>query len=384
METIFEGKLPILSWVPYQDLESGALQQAYEVASLPYTFKHVALMPDCHRGYGVPIGGVLATKDVVIPNAVGVDIGCGVQVCRLPIHDLSREQVQMARKGIRKVVPTGFRHHKRGQKESYMPDGHDSLEIVGREYQSARKQLGTLGGGNHFIELQKGNDGWIYIMIHSGSRNLGLKVAKHYRDIAKELRIKKEGIVKDLSYLKLNTDTALDYLKEMDYCVRFAHASRSLMMNRCIEVLESIMDFDGHRSRLDIAHNYASEEVHFGERVLVHRKGATSAYDGELGIIPGDIGSSSFIVEGLGNADSFCSCSHGAGRVLGRAKAKDTLDLDEEMKKLDDQGIVHDIRSRGKLDEAIGAYKDIQDVMKNQRDLVKIKVELKPLGSIKA
>lgn len=389
-----ENKIPIKSWC--ENIEDGALEQANNLANLPFAFRHIALMPDAHLGYGMPIGGVLATKDVIIPNAVGVDIGCGVACCKLPIRDITKDQIRQVfggskenKGGVRSLVPVGFKHHSKKQNMKYMPkDGFSySDNTVDLNYESALKQIGTLGGGNHFIEIQKGSDGYLYIMIHSGSRNLGYKVAKHYNDLAKELNKKWFTSVDpkfDLAFLPMNSQEGQNYLAEMKYCVEFAKASRELMMKRCLKSLDCIGVFDFRDIQYyDVAHNYVEQEHHFGQNVWVHRKGATKAYEGVIGLIPGSQGTNSYIVKGLGNKESFKSCSHGAGRTMSRKKAKEKLNLEEEIKKIDDQGIVHGMRNKSNLDEASSAYKDIHMVMENQKDLVEVLVELAPLGVIK-
>jgi tRNA-splicing ligase RtcB len=223
-------------------------------------------------------------------------------------------------------------------------------------------------------------------MIHSGSRNLGLQVAKHYNEIAVELNGMWYSAVPkkwDLAFLPLETLEAKAYLREMDFCVEYAFANRRVMMNKVVMALADIFPDLVTDDFINIAHNYATLENHYGENVMVHRKGATRAYEGELGIIPGSQGTKSYIVKGKGNPESFKSCSHGAGRKMGRGQAQRELNLEEEIKKLDEQGIVHGIRSVKDLDEASGAYKNVDEVMKNQEDLVSIEVELKTLGVIK-
>ncbi len=260
------------------------------------------------------------------------------------------------------------------------------LPVVSREYDNGRMQLGTLGGGNHFIEWQKGDDDHIWLMIHSGSRNIGYQVAGHYNKLAiayNQAHGAKIPPKWQLDGLPLPSDMGRRYLKEMNYCVQFAAANRREMMQRACEIL---LDFEPSVSfspALDVAHNYASLEYHFGKEVLVHRKGATQAVAGQTGIIPGSQGSTSYIVRGLGNKESFSSCSHGAGRKLGRKQAQRQLDLKEEIHHLEQQGIVHSIRNKRDLDEAAGAYKDITKVMNNQRDLVQIITTLKPLAVVK-
>jgi tRNA-splicing ligase RtcB len=289
---------------------------------------------------------------------------------------------------IRRLVPVGFKHHKEPQEG--MPTWDPKIlvgNIIDAEYESAERQLGTLGGGNHFIEIQEGDDGYIYVMIHSGSRNLGLKVANHYNKYAVERNEEWFSSVPknwQLAFLPLFSNMGRAYISEMNYCVRFAHANRLLMMDRVEEAFKNHIDVNFYSSDLvNIAHNYAQMENHFGKNVMVHRKGATSAYKDELGIIPGSQGTASYIVRGKGNPDSFASCSHGAGRILGRKQAQKDLVLEDEIKRLDDLGVVHGIRGKNQLDEAPGAYKDIDTVMEHQKNLVEIVRKLKPLAVVK-
>jgi tRNA-splicing ligase RtcB len=253
-------------------------------------------------------------------------------------------------------------------------------------YQAALTQIGTLGGGNHFIEIQLGDDGHVWIMVHSGSRNIGLKVAQYYNQVAVRLNERWRSSIPqkwELAFLPADSIEGLDYLAEMQYCVDFALASRKLMIERVKEVIEEVVGKVTFEPLINIAHNYAALENHFGEDVIVHRKGATRARAGECGIIPGSQGSMSFIVVGKGNPESFSSCSHGAGRVMGRKQAQRTLDLEMEKKRLDDLGVIHGMRTKQDLDEAASAYKDINTVMANQDDLVEVTTALKPLAVIK-
>ena len=370
MKVITTENKPIKMWL--ENIEDGALEQAKDLANLPFCFKHVAIMPDAHQGYGMPIGGVFAADGVIIPNAVGVDIGCGMRACRTSLTSIDTDDLKVIMGSIRETIPVGFNHHKIDQSWGGFDRAPD-LPIIRDELSSARKQLGTLGGGNHFIEIQKGSDGYIWIMIHSGSRNFGYKIANHYNEIAKDCcKMWHAATTKDLAFLP--ADEAYDYLDTMNYALTFAEESRRQMMAR----VKNIMSVDG--PDVDIHHNYARLENHFGKNVMVHRKGATSARLGETGIIPGSQGTSSYIVEGRGNPESFQSCSHGAGRKMGRIQARKTLNFKEQQHMLDEQGIIHSIRTANDLD---GAYKNIQEVMNNQKDLVDILVELKPLAVIK-
>lgn len=387
-KVISTEKLPIKLWL--DDIEEGALKQAINLANLPFAFKHIAIMPDSHLGYGMPIGGVMATLGKIVPNAVGVDIGCGMCAVKTSLRDIETTVLRKKlMQPIRMAIPLGFNHHKKKKDISLLP----SLEkvpdngIVKRQFESARKQVGTLGGGNHFIEIQKGDEGHIWIMIHSGSRNIGLKVAEHYNKLARKLNERWHSSVPlkwDLAYLPIETNEAHDYLNEMQYCVDFALANRKLMMDNVIEIFNDIFlgEFE-HDEMINIAHNYACFENHYDTDVIVHRKGATSAKKDEIGIIPGSQGTYSYIVKGKGNKESFESCSHGAGRKLGRKAAQRELNLQDEIDALDKKNIIHSIRNKNDLDEAPSAYKDISVVMANQSDLVDIVTELKPLAVIK-
>ena len=240
--------------------------------------------------------------------------------------------------GIRKEIPLGFKHHLEKQKWSKFEEAPD-VPIIQRELENAKYQLGTLGDGNHFIEIQKDEDKKIWIMIHSGSRNFGLKIAKE---------------------------------------------NRKRMMSKIIDIFRSKIEKNTIEEVIDIHHNYARWENHFNRNVIIHRKGATSARSGEIGIIPGSQGTNSYIVEGLGNPLSFMSCSHGAGRKMGRGEAIRTLSLESEIKKLNEKGIIHSVEENDDLQEAPGSYKDIDEVMENQKDLVKIRTKLEPIAVIKS
>jgi tRNA-splicing ligase RtcB len=388
-QVIATERIPIKMWL--DDIEDGALAQAQNLANLPFVFKHIAVMPDAHQGYGMPIGGVMATKGVVVPNAVGVDIGCGMCALKTSLTNLDTETIKKIMGGICASVPVGFNHHQTNQDEKWMPNDIapdvPGPIIVYQEYGSALKQVGTLGGGNHFIEIQKGSDGHIWVMIHSGSRNLGYKVAKHYNDLAITLNERWFSVIPksyELAFLPLDTVDGQAYISEMTYCVEFALSSRLLMMERVkASFYDACPDVEWCGEVINIAHNYAAMEHHFNTNVMVHRKGATQARMGQLGIIPGSQGTASYIVRGLGNPESFESCSHGAGRKMGRKQAQRELDLQEEIERLDKAGVIHGIRNEKDLDEAAGAYKDIDTVMSNQTDLVEVVVELKPLAVIK-
>ena len=365
--------------------DTALVEQVERVASLPFIFHHVALAPDAHIGYGLPIGGIAACLDVVVPYFVGSDISCGMRFVKtnIKVADVTKETITKLIDAIKKVIPVGTNWHKEKTLSCNMPSARLGY-ISGREYEKSWYYIGTLGSGNHFWEVQASDDGYLCIMLHSGSRNLGKQICDHYHKVAQELNAKWYSTVpKELAFLPLGTDAAQAYLADMHYAMAFAEASRKLMMLRTKEVIAEEFPSAEFEDDLDVNHNYARIENHFGKNVLVHRKGATSAREGELGIIPGSQGSSSYIVRGKGNPDSFMSCSHGAGRVMGREEAKRTLDCYAEVKALEDKGIVHSLTSEKKLDEAISCYKNIDEVMANQMDLVDIVSRMEPLGCIK-
>jgi tRNA-splicing ligase RtcB len=375
-------RIPVKLWL--DDIEEGALKQAVNLARLDFAYRHIAVMPDAHSGYGMPIGGVLAARDHIIPNAVGVDIGCGMCAARTALTSATREELKAVMGAMRRAIPVGFDHHREMQSWSGFDRAPD-VRIIQQELKSARYQLGTLGGGNHFLEIQSGSDGFLWIMVHSGSRNFGLKIAREYHERAAALCRRKNIRLpdRDLAFLAMESREAREYMDAMSFALDFARENRL----RMIEAIKTIFrdNFPGVEfgGTINIHHNYAAVERHFGVECIVHRKGATSAFGGQTGIIPGSQGSRSYIVRGKGNPESFMSCSHGAGRRMGRKQAQRELDLQDEKRKLEEQGILHALRGPGDLDEASGAYKDIETVMKNQRDLVEILVELKPLAVVK-
>lgn len=382
MKIITTEKLPIKSWC--ENPEESCIKQAKNLANLPFAFKHIALMPDTHMGYGMPIGGVLATQNYIIPNAVGVDIGCGMiaMSTKLVASEQTPEMLKKYIENIRKIIPLGFTRNMDRCNSALMPNMNESVPICEREYENARKQMGTLGGGNHFIEIQKDTKDRVWVMVHTGSRNLGKKVADYYNEKAIEITSQAFSKVEpewNLAFLKLTSEWGRYYINEMNFCMEFARRNRSLILKR-------IQDCIGYSAidLIEIPHNYTRLENHYGENVWVHRKGAISAKTGEIGIIPGSQGTKSYITEGLGNPLSFNSCSHGAGRAMGRKEAMRRLNIEEEIKMMDAKGIIHGMRSTEELDEAPSAYKNIDIVMEEQKDLVKIKEELTPMAVIKA
>ncbi|MBR3432354.1 MAG: RtcB family protein [Bacteroidaceae bacterium] len=380
---------PVKIWT--DSVDSSAMKQIENLCTLPFLYHHLAIMPDVHAGMGMPIGGVLACVDAVIPNAVGVDIGCGMCAMKTnwKVGEILKEVLkEKIMSGVRNLIPLGMDHHQKRQDEKFMPQGYefDKLTVCETQYIAALRQVGTLGGGNHFIEFQKDEEDNLWVMIHSGSRNLGKQVGDYYNKIATTLNERYYSVVSpeiQLPFLPLRSKEFNDYWADMRYCIDFAFCNRSLMMERIKEVLMDALPGIEFEPMINIAHNYATWENHFGKNVIVHRKGATLAREGVTGIIPGSMGTASYIVEGLGNPDSFCSCSHGAGRTMSRRAAIQRLSLEAEIKHMEELGIVHGMRCQDDLQEAASAYKDIESVMANQLDLVKIRTRLLPIAVIK-
>ena len=402
-----DGALPVKSWC--ENCEEGALKQAGNLAKHPALYHHVALMPDAHQGYGMPIGGVVAADNAVIPAAVGVDIGCGMIATETDIPAEAFAEMPFRRafqEKLKERIPVGEgESHKSVQTwegfEEYLANNGERCQMWPSKLD--RANLGTLGGGNHFIELQKTTslDGAgdpeggakVWLMIHSGSRNLGKRIEEHYHRIAAKMcaRFRVALADPDLAFLPIEEQVGHDYFTDMLFALRYARENRRRMMEAMKETFLEFAPQANFLRTIDIHHNYAAFEEHFGKKVCVHRKGATSAKRDEIGIIPGSMGTASYIVSGLGNPDSFMSCSHGAGRRMSRIAASTQLTAEECDKAMD--GIVcerwHPYRgfgkAKGKLDlsEAPQAYKDIEDVIASERDLVEPLVRLVPLASLK-
>ena len=382
------GSIPLKIWT--DSAEEGALEQARHLTDLPFAFKHVALMPDCHLGYGMPIGGVLSTIGVVVPNAVGLDCGCGIRAWNtnarvedfLPVRDAVMQEV-------RKAVPVGFSWHEKAQEAEGLFDDVADLPVVQGQREKAMKQLGTLGGGNHYLEVDVDECGIVWVTIHSGSRNLGKQVADHYNKIAVALNAKWHSVVPkehELAFLPLDIDEGKLYMAEMQKCLDFARLNRKHMMDAVEKAFlaAGLLGIEAAREDLDVHHNYASFEHCFGKNVLVHRKGAVRAV-GTV-IIPGSMGSHSYIAEGLENPDSFKSCSHGAGRAMGRKAAVRDLPAASQAEEMRERDIKLYGGGRGNewVAESKLAYKPIDDVMANQSDLVRPLIKLSPLAVLKA
>lgn len=388
------SKYPVKIWA--SELESEAEKQSLNLANLPFIHKHVALMSDAHSGKGSTVGTVLATKGAIIPAAVGVDCGCGMSAILLPFKIDQFKNLQNLRAEIERSIPSG--HHENNKISDSSTLLFNSLgQVKCPKFQSddqllkARKQLGSLGGGNHFIEICGDQNGDAWIMLHSGSRNIGKCLAEYHIDKAKGLM--KQYFINlpdpDLAFLAQNTPEFDNYIHDLHWAQKYAKANRDEMMSRVIyRVFRHIYGVDADDNlgivdslfRVDCHHNYTQKENHFGSNVWVTRKGAVSAKEGEFGIIPGSMGAKSFIVRGRGNPESFNSCSHGAGRKMSRTKARAMFtaeDLAEQTKGVECR------KDSSLVDEIPGAYKSIEEVMENQKDLVEIVYTLKQILCIK-
>lgn len=409
-------RIPIKSWCA--KVEEQALTQAYNLACHPKTVSHVALMPDCHVGYGMPIGGVIACDNAVIPNAVGVDIGCGMVAVETdrPAEVLKhKSDIRIILDDVKERVPLGEgRCHRSRQTWDGFSEFRESLRgngpawLVEERWNHDMQNLGTLGGGNHFIELQAQSSvtdtdspsrlgakrAAIWLMVHSGSRNLGYRIAEHYHRIARKICATRGTELPDphLAFLEADSPEGQDYIRDMTFALAYALENRRRIMAAFSEIVARQLPGIRFIREINIHHNFAALEKYKGKHVWIHRKGATSAKTGEIGIIPGSMGTNSYIVEGRGSTESFNSCSHGAGRVMGRMDACRRLTPEECDRAMGD--VVHDRWStvrgrRGKkqglldLSEAPLAYKDIDEVIDAEADLVTPIVRLRPIGVVK-
>ncbi len=382
-----------------KDVEQGAMNQLYALSQLDFIHSHIAVMPDVHLGIGATVGSVIPTKSAIIPAAVGVDIGCGMNAVRLSLKasDLP-ENLKPLRLAIESAVPVGFEFHKQikakmstldplGKRLKPITDKHAGLlKMVKNFDQTWARQLGTLGSGNHFIELCLDENQDVWVMLHSGSRGIGNAIGRYFINLAKKEQQSRFGHVpdRDLSYFAEGSNSFTDYVEAVDWAQDYALANRREMMALVLKAIASpkagLPPFVPTKKAINCHHNYVNEERHFGEQVFVTRKGAISANSGELGIIPGSMGAKSFIVRGLGNSESFCSCSHGAGRKMSRSKAARVFSVDELAKQT---AGVECRKDKGVIDEIPGAYKDIDEVMANQADLVEVVHTLKQVMCVK-
>jgi len=390
-------QVPVKFWVDPESLDGKCLDQIENLAALPFAKQHIAVLPDAHCGYGMPIGCVLATQGAIIPNAVGVDIGCGMAAMQIFPEEHEMEEVlkllPKIRHEILRRVPVGFHHHKQSRM-NHMPQrwwaSDTPMPIVDDQWERAGHQVGTLGGGNHFIEIQLDENGGLWAMVHSGSRNLGKRVCDHYNRLAADQNAQNHSVVtpdQQLAFFHVHDPLAEQYMEEMSYCRVFAEANRDLILTEVLQAFCTILlDTVNVSDAIDICHNSVQIENHFGQNMYIHRKGAAGPLREGFGIIPGSMGTSSYIVAPIDDPcseafNTYYTTSHGAGRPMSRSKAKKTLDLKAEQKKM--EGIVHGLKSEKALDEAPGAYKDIELVMHHQRNLCEIVHKLRPVASIK-
>lgn len=400
---VMQGKnVPIKSWTQGVAFEEQARAQLHNMATLPFIHKWIAVMPDVHLGKGATIGSVVPTIGAVIPAAVGVDIGCGMMAVRtsLAANDLP-DDLSGVRAAIEQAVPHGRSSRARGSRDkgawgnvpSDVAQAWTPLATKLAELQAKHPvlkntnnliHLGTLGTGNHFIEVCLDEADAVWFMLHSGSRGVGNRIGTYFIERArKEMERWQINLPDmDLAYLPEGSEGFADYVEAVEWAQRFARINREVMMARVIEAVTAALGrpFEARREAVNCHHNYVNREHHYGEDVLVTRKGAVSAAAGQMGIIPGSMGARSFIVRGLGNAESFNSCSHGAGRVMSRTRAKKMVSLEEHV--LATQG-VECRKDVGVIDETPAAYKDIDAVMHAQRDLVEIVYTLKQVVCVK-
>ncbi len=399
--------IPIKIWTKsVEDIEQSCLEQAVNLASLPFAHDHIALMPDTHTGKGMPIGGVIACKNVVIPNAVGVDIGCGMAFVQtdIPVKILretmtgSGELIKVIIGNILRTIPVGFRHYGKpqasavldkaqGEIEKYTADS-ELIDFISQSYYS----VGTLGGGNHFIEIQEDEKGFACIMLHSGSRMFGNMIGQHFNRLAHKINDQYFSVVPseyNLPFLPVNTDEGQRYLNWMHLAMDFAFENRAVMLDKVKQIfteqVEKHTEFHPtYTNEINCHHNYASLENHYGENVWVHRKGAIHAKQDEIAIIPGSMGSYSYIVKGLGNEESFLTSSHGAGRSYSRMGAMERFSVESVMVDLKQRNVVLGKNSKKDVaEECRFAYKDIDTVMDNQKGLTAPIKKLFTVGVVK-
>ena len=386
MRVIEGGRVPIKSWA--SEVEEVAIDQARNLSNLPFAVSHVALMPDAHPGYGMPIGGVLFADKAIVPYAVGVDIGCGVALLStsLTVADLT-EHLSAVLAEIAALVPCGNGPH--GQRTeiagSFVQPDVQASEIALRALEAAETQLGTLGGGNHFIELQATPLGGVVVMLHSGSRSVGKKICDHWHKVALGLNQRWYSDLpdKELAYLPWGTDEAHGYFADMTLAMGWAEQNRVRML---ADVQQVLGDVAGARCELvvDVHHNYAAWENHRGRNGIVHRKGAVRAALGGTVLIPGSMGTASYIGRGLGSAESFETCQHGAGRSRSRTATRKMVSLADMQAQMAEAGVaLVTADPRSVTDESSFAYKDIEQVMRDSADLVEPVTRLRPLGVIK-
>ncbi|WP_028103588.1 RtcB family protein [Pseudoduganella violaceinigra] len=397
-QSLHKGLVPVHIYT--DDIDHSAIQQLLNISNLPIVHPHVAAMPDVHAGIGATVGSVIPTRGAIIPAAVGVDIGCGMNAVRTTLTASQLpDNLARVRSAIETLVPVGFEQHSfdkvRGSAHARVGRPlNDRLDRIVARHKGIMKmqhkfaqtwicQLGTLGGGNHFIELCIDEEQRVWIMLHSGSRGIGNVIGRYFISAARKemMRHKVNLPDRDLSYFSEGSELFDDYVEAVDWAQDYAMLNRREMMRRVVAALEPhVPPFKLDGEAINCHHNYVQQESHFGHKLYVTRKGAISAREGELGIIPGSMGARSFIVRGKGNEESFCSCSHGAGRKMSRSEAKrkfNRFDLAEQTQGIECR------KDGGVVDEIPAAYKDIDQVMAHQSDLVEIVHTLKQVVCVK-
>lgn len=400
-------RYPVKIWLKDEScLEENCLEQAYHLSNLPFIHKWVCLMPDTHAGKGMPIGGVIATKDVIIPNAVGSDIGCGMVFAAtdIKVSDIKEVQtgngtmIQAIIGNIMRSVPLGIERHKTPQQCTVLDTAKENMEkfednpellpLIDDGYY----QVGTLGGGNHFIELQEDEKGYLCIMIHSGSRHMGKEVCDYFHNKARELNNKWHSMVPDnyrLAFLPVDTKEGKQYINWMQLALDYAFENREHMLNNVCNIVKEQIEKHTElkvefTDKINCHHNYAALENHYDANVWVHRKGATRVREGEIAVIPGAMGSYSYVVEGKGNKETFCTSSHGAGRCYSRSGAMQAFTTEQVIVDLKKQGVILGKRKKNDVaEECRFAYKDIDEVMEQQEDMVTPIRKLKTVGVVK-
>lgn len=397
-EEVEGGNVPIKAWTVGVPFENGAKTQLRYTAMLPCVGPHVAVMPDVHAGIGSTVGSVIPTRKAIIPAAVGVDIGCGMIAVRttLTSHQVS-DNAQDLFEAIAAAIPHGGERGKETGNWTRIPDSSKKewerlqpgfrkiVEKHGRaSSRSVESQLGTLGGGNHFVEVCLDESDHVWFMLHSGSRGVGNKIGSHFIELAKKDmdRLDRRLPNRDLAYLEEGTEHFDDYVEAVSWAQDYARTNRDVMLEQLVRAVRKLLPvkFTLTEEAINCHHNYVQKEQHFGEDLYVTRKGAVSARAGELGIIPGSMGTRSYIVRGLGNPDSFHSCSHGAGRVMPRGVAKQTITLEQHREAT--MGVACR-KDRDVIDESPAAYKNIDVVMEAQKDLVEVVHQLKQIVCVK-
>ncbi|MBC3452551.1 RtcB family protein [Pseudomonas mosselii] len=393
------GGKPIKLWTDGVPVEDDARKQLMSTAKMPFIFKHLAVMPDVHLGKGSTIGSVIPTVGAIIPAAVGVDIGCGMIAARTSLHarDLP-DNLHGLRTAIEKAVPHGKTFGRRDQGAwDNVPNQADQVwsGLAGRfkaitdkhprlEKTNNRQHLGTLGGGNHFIEVCLDEADRVWFMLHSGSRGVGNAIGNLFIELAQaDMRQHMVNLPdRDLAYFEEGSRHFADYVEAVEWAQDFARHNRELMMQAVVAATRKVLGkpFEASLEAVNCHHNYVQKEQHFGREVLVTRKGAVSAQKGQLGIIPGSMGAKSFIVRGLGNEEAFCSCSHGAGRVMSRTKAKSRFTVEDQQRAT---AHVECRKDKDVIDEIPMAYKDIDAVMQAQRELVEVVHTLRQVVCVK-